>query len=233
MTIQNTLFELVQNFFSIIHSIFKGDSFEKLEDFENQVKSRGETYGVIYKNHKCKTSDQYYMRCSFFRKKNPQGDSYKCGAYIYASISNGKLTLKKINEKHSHHLLTSEAIKLILSQSKESIPPKCQEEAYKFFINGESTKDIYDIIKKANFPNDDCPFGRDPLKNYLYNRNKKDLVKYNDLFEIYEKMKNERGLTKVLETKTFKNGNNLQGLSFTFSELIPYGMFFFLIKINF
>ena len=60
------------------------------------------------------------MRCSFFRKKDNNGSLYKCNAHIYGVISEGKCILKKIDDKHSHVLLTSEQIKFIKSQSKES-----------------------------------------------------------------------------------------------------------------
>jgi len=163
------------------------------------------------------------MRCSFFRKKDNNGSLYKCNAHIYGVISEGKCILKKIDDKHSHVLLTSEQIKFIKSQSKESIPMKCRDEAYSLFITGESTKMIYELIKKSNYPNGECPFGTSPLKNYLYNRNKKDSAKYNNLTDIYDKIKEEQGLTKTLLLKTYGPEEDLKGLSFTFQEQINYG----------
>ena len=124
----------------------KGTSFEKVADFESEVVAKGNTFGVIYQSRQSKTSGQIYMR-----EKKILKETLIRVVRKYASVCDGKLTLKKINSFHSHHLLTSEQIKIVLSQSIKSIPVKCQDEAYSLFLNRESTKTIFDLIKKFNF----------------------------------------------------------------------------------
>jgi len=158
------------------------------------------------------------MRCSFHRKKNPEGKYYNCKAFIYGLKSEEKITIKKIQSNHSHFLMTTEAIKIKLNQMQISIPEKVREDAYRLFINGESITDIYNLIKKSFFAEQKCPFDITPLRNYLYNRNKQEYVNYNNVFEMYEKLKLDQGITKVLVVKTLGDGPKLKGLSFTFRE---------------
>jgi len=199
-----------------------------VDEFETRVFEEGIKFGVMYQKRHNVKSDQYYMRCSFNRKQDPTGKLYNCEAFIYGSMSEGNISLRKINPEHTHQLMTSEAIKLKMSQMKKSIPEKIKEESYKLFINGESTTDIYNLLKKANYPQNDCPFKIDPLRNYLYNRNKEEKVNYENIFEMYEKLNSDQATTKLLKIKTFGEDNNdLRGLSFTFQEQIIYGNFFF------
>ena len=166
------------------------------------------------------------MRCSFHRKKHPQGHLFNCQAFLYATIVNNKLVLKKLNPYHSHQLLTSEDIKLQLKQSRKSIPESIKAEAYKLFISGESCKDIFNLIKKSHYSNSNCPFAFDPLKNYLYDQNKNESVDYENISQIYKKLKEENDITKSLLMETLGEESGLKALAFTFQEQVNYGNLF-------
>ena len=96
-------------------------SFTSVQEFEEKTIEKGIALGVLYQQKHSKKSNQFYMRCSFHRKKHPQGHLFNCQAFLYATIVNNKLVLKKLNPYHSHQLLTSEDIKLQLKQSRKSI----------------------------------------------------------------------------------------------------------------
>ncbi len=158
---------------------------------------------------------------------HPQKNSlYDCKAPVYASKVGGKLTIKILNSGHSHALLASGEIRIQLSSTRKSIPENIKEEAYRLPQSGEPGKDIYNLIKKNHYPNNNIPFTFDPLKNYLYNRNKKESISYQDITEIYGRLKEEQGITKSLAMKTFGEESNLKALAFTFHEQINYGKFF-------
>ena len=167
------------------------------------------------------------MGCSFHRTKNPEGDYYNCGALVYGVISEGKYVIRKIISNHNHNLMTSEAIKIKLAQSQKLIPELIKDSSYRLFISGESTTDIFNLMKKAHYPENNCPFTIDPLRNYLYNRSNKESVNYENIIEIYEKLKTEQGASKFLLLKSYGEAENLKGLAFTFKEQIDYGIFFF------
>lgn len=201
-------------------------TYSSLSEFETEVFNEGVKFGVLYQKHHCAKSMQFYMRCSFHRKQDPSGVKYNCGAYIYGSMFEDKISIKKIKPYHTHHLMTSEAIKLKMGQMKKFIPDKIKEEAYRLFINGESINDIYNLLKKTNYPQNDCPFTIDPMRNYLYNRNRQEFITYENISQMYEKLKSDQGITKLLALKTFGDNENLRGLSFTFHEQISYGKIF-------
>jgi len=168
------------------------------------------------------------MRCNFHRKMHPQKNSlYNCGAYVYAAKIEGKFAIRILNSEHSHALLTCEEIGIQLSSTRKSIPENLKEEAYRLFLAGESEKDIYNLLKKNHYPNNNIPFTFEPLKNYLYNRNKKELISYKDIAGIYGQLKEEQGITKSLLIKTFGEEKNLKALAFPFQEQVTYGNFFF------
>ena len=202
-------------------------SFSSVSEFESHIFNKSITFGIIYQKHHCETNNQFYMRCSFHRKQDPTGKKYQCGAFIFGQMLDNKISIQKIHSSHTHNLMTSEAIKLKLSQMNKSIPENIKEEAYRLFVSGESTSDIYNILKKSAFVNQNCPFSIDPLRNYLYNRNKNEHVDCDNISDMYAKFQSDSGVKKELIMKSFGETKNLQGLSFTFKEQIDYGLSYF------
>jgi len=149
---------------------------------------------------------------------------YKCPAMVYAYGVDNKITLSRIVSGHTHPLLTSKDIELQISMSKKSIPENVRELSYNLFLEGKSCKDIYSFIEKAEYQNSKIPFCYDPFKNYLYDRNKKEAVKYNTISEIFKKLKNDDGTTRILLMKQLGDEENLKGLSFTFKDQVQYGI---------
>jgi len=112
-----------------------------------------------------------------------------------------------------------------LQQTRKSIPEKIKEEAYQLFISGESCKDIYSLIKKIHYANKTCEFTFDPLKNYLYDRNKRESLSYKNLSEIYKVLKENEGITKNLISRIYGEETQPIGLAFTSQEQVLCGIY--------
>ena len=169
------------------------------------------------------------MRCSFHRKKDAEGKNYNCKALVYAVMSEGKLIIRKIQQYHTHSLMTSQAIKVKLGQSQKLIPETIRETSYRLFISGESTSEIYNLMKKTYFPETNCPFTIDPLRNYLYNKSKQECVNNENKPEIFQKFNSDERIKKFLVEQTFGENDDLKGLAFTFKEQIDYGNNYFIL----
>ena len=167
--------------------------------------------------------------CSFHRKKDAKGKNYNCKALVYAVMSEGKLIIRKIQQYHTHSLMTLQAIKVKLGQSQTLIPEIIRETSYRLFISGESTSEIYNLMKKTYFHETNCPFTIDPLRNYLYNKSKQECVNYEKIHEIYQKFNCDEGIKKFLIVQTIGENDDLKGLAFTFKEQIDYGNNYFIL----
>jgi len=132
---------------------------------------------------------------------------YDCPAMVYGAVVGNEIKIRKIRSDHTHSLLTSQGIGLKISMSQKSIPEKVKEIAYNLFLEGKSCKDIYSFIKKAEYPHSKCPFSFDPFKNCLDERKKKDSVQYDNILEIYSKLRSDDGTTRVLLVKSFLKEN--------------------------
>ena len=121
-----------------------GTKYNSVVDFEKAILQVGVDCGVIHKSHH-NPPKQYYMRCHYHRKKNPEGIMYHCPANIYASLENDKFTVTRINSEHYHSLTPTHLIKHHFQQSRKTIPDNVKQESYRLFINGESCRDIYTL----------------------------------------------------------------------------------------
>jgi len=164
------------------------------------------------------------MRCSYHRKKHPEGHSFACPAFISASVVDQKYEVKKIITSHTHKLLNSQEIEMKLVQSRKAVPEKIRETGYRLFIEGKGCKEIYDLIQKPEYHQSKCPFGFEPFKNYLYDRNKKEAGDYDNIAQIYQKLQTDDGAKKMLLMKTLDEKGKLLGLAFTFKEQVQYGI---------
>jgi len=62
-----------------------GQSFETSELFKKTVFDEGKSYGVIYVSSFSISTNQYYMKCSYSKRKDVEDNDYKCPGKIYAT----------------------------------------------------------------------------------------------------------------------------------------------------
>jgi len=127
---------------------------------------------------------------------------------IYGTIVGEKLEIKKADSHHTHLLLRN--------WDQISSKQKNYSRWYQPISEGMSCKDIYSLVQKSDYPSTKCPFSYDPFKNYLYERNGKEVISSQKFF------RSDGGAAKILLMKKFGNDENLLGLAFTFQDQITY-----------
>jgi len=154
---------------------FIGQIFENADLFKEDVLDQGKSFGVLYISSFSVSTNQYYIRCSYFKRKDAQDKDNKCPAKIYANKckDTGKIIIKKIDSRHNHFLSTKEDILAYKEHSRKYIPEETKKLAFALFKEGDSASEIFRLIKnecKAN--NKPINFTFASLKNYLYDKNK-------------------------------------------------------------
>jgi len=121
-----------------------------------------------------KKTNQFYMRCSFYKRKDDNGKCFKCPAMIYSiRDAENKLVVQKFYKSHNHCLSTKEDIMVYYENSRKLIPDETKKVCFGLFKEGEAVKDIYKLIKNDyKTKNKELSFTFLALKNYLYDSNK-------------------------------------------------------------
>ena len=168
------------------------------------------------------------MRCDYYNKTiKPTTTRFRCKAQIYGvhNSKNSQVVIKKISCQHNHNLYTPDEIAYINRSRIASISDIIKNESYSLFLKGFTCTEAFKILKDRYFSNQECPFERLTLKNYLYERLKHDQIRYKGINEIYNAVMSEKFNNKSLITKELKQGDQIKGFAFTFEDQVERCMF--------
>ena len=124
---------------------FIGQIFENADLFKEDVLDQGKSFGVLYISSFSVSTNQYYIRCSYFKRKDAQDKDYKWPDKIYANKCKytEKLFLRRLILVIIIFLSTKEDILAYKEHSRKFIPEETKKLAFALFKGGDSASEIF------------------------------------------------------------------------------------------